>query len=635
MSSPVLSEKLDGRTNALDEPALLRFGRYELALGPAELRREGKPVKLRRQPFLVLARLAGQPRRLHTREELRELIWGKETFVDFDQGLNYCIKEIRAALGDDAERPLYIETLPRRGYRFIAPVEGGDARLERRPPRRTRVLGLAVAAALIVFGLAAARGSAPRPERGRTMLAVLPLANLSADPEQDYLSEGLTEELIAQLGRISPDRLGVIARTSAMQYKVRNKGIGEIGRELGVDFLVEGSVRSATGRVRISLSLVKVADRTPVFTEDYDREARDLLGLQNEVARALARRIQITLTPEVAARLEGTHPRDPEAYELYLRGRFFWNKRSEDGLRRSISYFERATARQPGYALAHVGVADAYLVLGDHGYIPGTESYPKSKAAAARALELDFGLAEAHATRAMIRAIHEWDWRAAVLDFERAIALNPNYATAHHWYAHCLRAIGRLEGSVQEMKLALALDPLSLMINTNLATALYYAEELAESELRYRKTLELDPRWAHAHWGLGRNLLKQGRTAEAIPALRQAVLAGGAKPEFLATLAHGLARAGFAAEARGVQAELDALAARRYVPSYQRAIAHAAGGDNEGALALLEQAYAERQSMLRLLLVDERLDALRGDPRLDQLLRRMRLLDAPAVAGAR
>jgi TolB-like protein/Flp pilus assembly protein TadD len=481
---------------------------------------------------------------------------------------------------------------------------------------------------LLALGLAALRGTDARPESTRSMLAVLPLANLSAEPEQDYLSDGLTEELIAQLGRISPERLGVIARTSAMQYKTRTKGISEIGRELGVNFLVEGSVRSGAGRVRINLSLVRVADRTRLFTEAYDREANDLLGLQGEVARALARRIQITLTPQVAARLDKTHPSDAEAYELYLRGRYFWNMRNEEGLRRAIAYFERATARQPGYALAHVGLADAYLVLGDHGYIPATESFPKARAAAARALALDQGLAEGHATQAMIRAIHEWDWGAAVTDFERAIALNPNYATAHHWYAHCLRAMGRLPDAVAEMKRALELDPLSLMINTNLAAALSYAGDLAESELRYRKTLELDPRWGHAQWGLGRNLLKQGRTAEALEALRQAVAVGGAEPDFLATLAHGLARAGLAADARRVHADLEALTRRRYVACYQRAIASAAVGDRERAVALLEKAYAERQSGLRLLLVDERLDALRGDPRLTDLLRRMRLLES-------
>lgn len=628
-SSAAPSGKLDAGTKGLNGPALLRFGRFELNLGLEELRREGTLVRLRRQPFLVLARLAGEPKRLHTREELRELIWGKDTFVDFDQGLNYCIKEIRAALGDVAEKPLYVETLPRRGYRFIAPVEGTRAPADRRKALRGRALFLAAAAGLIALAFAAARGNGARPENARTMLAVLPLANMSADPDEDYLSDGLTEELIAQLGRLAPDRLGVIARTSAMQYKTRTKGIHEIGAELGVDFVVEGSVRSGEGRVRINVSLVKLSDRSSIFSEAYDREAKDLLSLQSEVARSVARRIQITLTPQLAARLDKAHPSDPEAQELYLRGRYFWNKRDEDGLRRSISYFERAIARQPGYALAHVGLADAYLVLGDHGYIPASESFPKARAAAERALLLDEGLAEAHTTRAMIRGIHEWDWRASVADFDRAIGLNPNYATAHHWYAHCLRAMGRLQDSVAEMRRALELDPLSLMINTNFAAALFYAGELAESELRYRRTLELDARWAHAHWGLGRNLLKQGRSAEAILALRKAVEVGGGEPEFRAALAYGLARAGLLLEARRTRDELEALLPRRYVASYQRAIAHAAVGDRERAFALLEKAYAERQSNLRFLKVDERLDSLRGDPRMASLLVRMRLADVP------
>ncbi len=399
-------------------------------------------------------------------------------------------------------------------------------------------------------------------------------------------------------------------------------------------FVVEGSVRAREGRVRITASLVDARGGAPLFSEAYDREAKDLLSLQSEVARSVARRIQVTLTPRLAARLDKTHPRDPEAQELYLRGRYFWNRRNQEGLRRSISYFERAIARQPGYALAHAGLADAYLVLGDHGHLPPAESFPRARAAAERALALDDGLAEALATPALIRAIHEWDWRAAGADFERAIGLNPNYATAHHWYAHCLRAMGRAQDDVAEMRRALELDPLSLMINTNLAAALFYAGELAESELRYRRTLELDPRWAHAHWGLGRNLLKQGRSAEAIEAARKAVEVGGGDPEFRASLVYGLSRTGLLAEARRVKDELEALAGRRYVSAAQRAIAHAAVGDREQAFALLERAYAERESRLRYLKVDERLDSLRDDPRLAALLSRMRLADAPGLRRA-
>jgi TolB-like protein/DNA-binding winged helix-turn-helix (wHTH) protein/Flp pilus assembly protein TadD len=623
---------LDSETKALNA-ASLRFGRYELDLELEELRREGAHVKLRRQPFLVLAHLAKEPQRLHTREELRELIWGRDTYVDFDQGLNYCIKEIRAALGDDADKPLYIETLPRRGYRFIAPVVGvpQPAPAVAVPAKSggARALGAGALLGACLLALALSKGGGARPEGARTMLAVLPLANLSGDAEQEYLCDGLTEELIAQLGRVAPERLGVIARTSAMQYKLRGKGLREIARELGVDFVVEGSVRSEQGRVHIRTSLVKVNDLAQLFSEEYDREAKDLLGLQGEVARSLARRIQITLSPDGAARTGKAHPADAEAQDLYLRGRYFWNRRDQDGLRRAIDYFERAIARQPGYALAYVGVADAYLVLGDHGYIPATESFPKAKAAAERALQLDDGLAEALATRAMVRGIHEWDWRGSAADFDRAIGKNPNYATAHHWYAHTLRAIGRMQDAVAEMRRARELDPLSLMINTNLAAALFHAGELPESEARYRRTLELDARWAHAHWGLGRNLLKQGRTADALAALREAVAVGRGEPEFRAALVYGLARAGRTAEARRARDELEALAQRRYVAAYPRAVAQAAIGERGQAFALLEQAYRERQSSLRFLKVDERLDSLRGDPRLAALLARMHLSPMP------
>src|SRR6185436_7657871 len=336
----------------------------------------------------------------------------------------------------------------------------------------------------------------------------------------------------------------------------------------GVDYAVLGSVRRGGERIRITVNLVKLADRTQQFSETYDREARDLLSLQREIAQELAKKIEVVFTPEAAARLQRVEARDPEAYQLYLRGRYFWNKRDEAGLRRATSYFEQAIARQPEYALAYVGLADAYLVLADHGYMSPEQALPLARAAAERALQLDDGLAEAHATRAMLRGAFEWQWEGALAGFERALLLNPNYVTAHHWYSHCLRAMGRSREAVQETRRALELDPLSLVINNNFATALYYSARYAEAEAQYRRTLELDAEWAPAYWGLGRALLKRGRVGDALQALERAAEKGPGQSEYPATLAHAYAVAGRPERARQQLQELQRRARTRYVSSY-------------------------------------------------------------------
>jgi TolB-like protein/DNA-binding winged helix-turn-helix (wHTH) protein/Flp pilus assembly protein TadD len=629
--------EVDGRT----APSLLRFGPFELDTTTGELRQRGVPVHLQQQPAKVLGLLLQRAGELVTREEIRGHVWGHDTFVNFDQGLNFCIKEIRAALGDSADEPRYVETLPRRGYRFIAKVE--DARAApapatapvARPGRRASrqrflvfsLLGLALlmTAALLLWPAPPPRPAASAP---RVRIAVLPFENLSSDPEQDYLSEGLAEELIAQLGRLSPDRLAVIARASARLYKGDPAAVERLGRELGVDYAVLGSLRRGGEQLRITVNLVKVADRTQLLAETYDREARDLLSLQREIAQELARKIEVVFTPQAAALLQRVEARDTEAYQLYLRGRYFWNKRDEPGLRRAVSYFEQAIARQPGYALAWVGLADAHLVLADHGYASPQQALPAARAAADRALQLDDGLAEAHATRAMLRGAFEWQWDASLAGFERALLLNPNYVTAHHWYSHCLRAMGRSKEAVLETQRALELDPLSLVINNNFGTALYYGARYAEAEAQYRRTLELEPDWAPAYWGLGRTLLKLRRVPEGLAALERAAALGPAQSEYVATLAHGYAVAGRAEQARHQLGELRLRSKKRYVSSYDLALALAAVGEREEAFRLLEQAYAERQSGLRLLKVDDRLESLRADARFTDLLRRVGLLGA-------
>ncbi|MGE0453349.1 MAG: winged helix-turn-helix domain-containing tetratricopeptide repeat protein [Vicinamibacteria bacterium] len=624
---------------------ILRFGPFELDPRSHELRRRGALVRLQQQPARVLTQLALRPGELVSREEIQRALWGDGTHVDFDQGLNYCVKEIRAALGDDAEAPRYVETLPRRGYRFVASVERRGAESEPqadaipaqppggsggspRPRGRSRLLaGLATAAALAAAGTAVllARPELRPPAQGRHMIAVLPFANLSADPGQDYLSEGLTEELIAQLGRLSPERIGVIARTSVMRYKDGRSDVEQIGRELRVGYLVEGSVRRGDDRLRISVSLVKVADRTQLWSETYEREPEDLLTLQGEVARSIARRVELALVPGAGQPGRADGAADGVAYDLYLRGRFFWNRRDAEGLARAVEYFERAIAREPGEARAWVGLADAWIVLGDHGHVPPGQALPAARRAAERALELDPGSAEALTSVAMIRGSYEWRWDEAVTGFEAAIRANPNYGTAHHWFAHTLRARGRLQESLAQMRHALELDPLSVMINNNVGTALFYVGRLGEAETYYRRSLEMDAGYCPAYWGLGRVAVHTGRVAEGLRLLAQAHERCTLQAQYAATLAWGYAVAGRRAEARRLRDRMLAEARERYVSSYELAVAQLAAGDREAALAGLEQAVEERQSGARVLRVDERLAELRQEPRFAELARRLGL----------
>jgi TolB-like protein/DNA-binding winged helix-turn-helix (wHTH) protein/Flp pilus assembly protein TadD len=625
-------------------PRLVRFGDFELDLRTGELRRDGRRVRLPHQPFKLLALLAAHPGELVTREEIRRALWSEGTFVDFEHGVNACVKQIRAALSDDAGTPRFVETLPRRGYRFIAPVtcvREQPAAAAARPRRGRPAALLAFALALTPAPLAwvAARGLLPREplpsaaaSERRLMLAVLPFDSLDGAAEHDYLVDGLTEEMIAQLGRVQPERLGVIARTSAMHYKGRPRDLKRAAAELGVAFLVEGSLRRQGERVRVTARLVRASDLTQVWSQAYERGQADLLELQDELARAIAREA----LPALALESRGTDARrrlDAKAYELYLRGRYCWNRRDEPGVRQAIRYFEEALAREPNDALLHVGIADAYLVLGDHGYLRPQEAWTKARAASARALALDPRLAEAHTAAAWIRGVYEWDWQGSVAGFERAIALNPNSAPARHWYSHCLRAVGRLDDALREIKSALELDPLSLMINTNVATALLYAGRLEEAEVEYRRTLELDAAWLPALWGLGRAQVQLGRS-DGLESLRRAARAPAASAEYQATLIWGLSRAGRLEEARAELRALQELARSRYVPTYDFAVAFAAVGDAARALEWLERAYAERQSRLRLLLVDERLSPLRGDPRYARLLARVGLPAPPIPARA-
>jgi TolB-like protein/Flp pilus assembly protein TadD len=462
-----------------------------------------------------------------------------------------------------------------------------------------------------------------RPQRS-VMLAVLPLENLSGNPDEDYFADGLTEEMLTQLGRLQPDRLGVIARTSIMQYKGTKKPVAEIGRELHVNYLLEGSVRREAGQVRISVQLIRVSDQTHLWAESYQRDARDILALQNEVANSVAREISLKLSAQGQAALAHARPLNPKTHELHLRGRYLWNLRTEDGLQKSIEYFQQAIAQDPGYAPSYAALADAYIAAGNWGSLPPVEAYPKAKAAAARALEIDERMAEARVALAYATHLFDWDPVVAEKEFKRALELDPNYAPGHQWYAVFLASRGRFDEAIAHITRAQELDPVSLIIGDVRGWIYSLARRNQQAIEEFRKTIELDPKFYPTHYDLGMTYADTGSYEAAIRELGTARTLSGDSERTISGLAYAYAMAGEKAQARQLLAELSKHSSRRYVPSFDIAVVHGALGENDQAFAWLEKAFAERHPWLVMLRVAPKVDKLRSDPRFEVLLRRVR-----------
>jgi TolB-like protein/Flp pilus assembly protein TadD len=461
--------------------------------------------------------------------------------------------------------------------------------------------------------------------RGRIMLAVLPFENLSRDPEQDYFSDGLTEEMITQLGRLNPQKLGVIARSSAMRYKNADRAIDRVRRELGVDYVVEGSVRRAENRVRITAKLIQCSDQSQLWANSFERELKHILVLQSDIAQAIAQEIKVTLTPQEQARMAKAGQVNPEAHEAYLKGRFHWNKRTPDGLRKAVDNFEQVVALAPDWPLGYAGLADAYVVMSNYAFMRPSEAIPKARTAAANALKMDESLAEAHATLAGIATDYDWDWRAAEREYQRALMLSPNYATAHHWYATYLSFTGHHDEAIREITTAQELDPISLAISSAVGWVYYLAGDFTEAETRLRKALEFDPDFAVAHEDLAMTLFLQERFAEAIIEAREAIRLSNNKPSAL--LGYMCAKAGQPEEARSI---LDGLAARSteaYVAPTDLALVHAGLDERDRMFEWLEKAYQERDVTLPYMLTDPLLADMRPDPRFVDLVRRVGLPD--------
>lgn len=632
---------------------VVQFGVFEVNVPARELRKHGTRVNLRGQPFCILSMLLERPGETITRDEMRQRLWPADTFVDFDHSLNSAIKKLRAALGDSPEKSRYIETIPRVGYRFIAPVlvvplagssgaEALPARLEpevaavfRVPDkawRRPVAGGLVLLAMLAAVTLAWWRIRARHEVNGGTLtMAVLPFANLTGDPGQEYFSDGLTEEMISQLGQIRPEKLRVIARTSVMRYKNTRASLAQIGAELGVQYVLEGSVRRNSGRVLVTAQLVRVAEQTPVWSREYDRQLRDLLNLQYEVAQEIADEMRVSLgggDPRAApaARKSPASPNSYEAYDLYLQGRYFWNKRTKPGFERAADFFQRAITRDPNYARAYAGLADTYGLMSTWFVGPPGQLMPKARTAALKALQLDDTLAEAHASLALIAQNYDYDWPTAEKELLRAIQLDPGYATAHQWYAECLSLQGRFDEALAESERARQLDPLSVIIAADHGAILYFSRQYDRAIEQFRAVQTMQPDFGRARL-IAYAYVEKGMFREALAEIEEWRHTDGTPAWEMQAFIYG--RAG---ERQKAQSVLEKWA--KWHKAHDTPItgiipmAYIAVGRKDDAIALLEKAYAEHSNALIEIRVGPAFDPLRDDIRFQDLLRRIGLTDA-------
>lgn len=612
------------------------FGPFVLDPAEKRLLRDGNPVPLPPKAMDTLLALVEHRGHILEKRELLDRIW-PNTFVE-EATLTQNIFTLRKALEDSPDGREYIETVPRRGYRFVAAVKAIEAQelsATARPATlravlHRRILWIAVPvlvamASLGIYLRARAHRSVASLVSGKVMLAVLPFENFSGDPRQEYFSDGLTEEMISQLSRVNPQRLAVIARTSAMQYKSTAKSVAQIGHELGVDYILESSIRREGDRVRITTQLVRVSDQTHLWSQSYERNAREILPLETEVAQAIAQEIEIKLSPKEEARLAGGRAVDPEAYELYLKGRYEWNKRTQEGLNRGLEYFQQAINLEPAYAPAYSGVADSYLALSSNGFLPGTEGDPKAKAAALKALELDAASPQAHTSLAQVLFDFDRDPQAALKEFQAAINLNPNYPVAHFWYSSRLAEMGRHEEAVQEIEHARRLDPLSSRVNAGIAYVFYLGREYDRAIAEARKALDLEPNDYLAHEMLASAYIAKGMSKEAVAESRKRQSLLPSDPDALAGLACSYAAAGNREEALRIIGKLKQQSKVKYISPFYVAEVYVGVGDKEEALAWLQKGLDLYDGNMGQLKVAPALDPLRSDPRFAGLVRRIGL----------
>jgi TolB-like protein/DNA-binding winged helix-turn-helix (wHTH) protein/tetratricopeptide (TPR) repeat protein len=619
-----------------EDSCVYRFGVFEVDLRAGEIRKNGVKLKLQDQPYQVLLKLLERPGEIVSREELRSVLWREDTFVDFEAGLNTAIKRLRETLGDSADNPTFIETLPRRGYKFIAPVQPpvGNASgiavplnpqesgLGKNLLRRTGLIAGVAVLVLVAINVGGWREriSGARAARIRS-LAVVPLQNLSGSPEQDYFADGMTEALITELGKISS--LRVISRQSVMQYKGTKKSAQQIAQELNVEAIVEGSVLRDGDHVRTTAQLIAVSPERHLWANSYDRELRDVLALDSEMARAVARGIKVTLTPEDEARLAGARAVNPAAHEAYLQGRYFLDRRTKEGIDKALGHLQKAIELDPTYAPAYASLSEVCLVLSFYDPTRQTELLAKAQVASQKALELDDRLSAAHYTLAAQR-LRVWDWSGAEGEYRRAIELNPNDATARAWYADLLIIQARMTEAAVEMQRAQELDPLSLEVFGAVVGYLYYSRHYEELVVHCQRWAERDPNleWNYHHCR-GAASVQMGKPEEAIAELRTALKSSTLHDHTATELANALAVAGKREEALQVLDRVDNVSWR----NFGAALVHTGLGEKDEAFRSLGKAIEFRAPwpFVTLLKVDPRFDSLRQDPRFHDLLGRMNL----------
>ena len=622
-----------------DQSQTVRFGLFEVDLSAGELRKNGAKIKLQEQPFRILSTLLQHAGNVVTREELRRELWPADTFVDFEHSLNAAVKRLRDALGESAENPIFIETLARRGYRFNAPVDRRNTRAVTEPPisppaatrplRRPYLFALvAVAIAIVAVGV----WNSGRIHRWRIgtggeviqSLAVLPLENLSRDPDQEYFSDGMTDALISQLSKTGT--LRVISRTSSMRYKGTNKSLPEIARELNVDGVIEGSVMRSGSRVRIAVELIQARKDQHVWTESYERDLSDVLRLQGEVAQAVAQQVRMELTPAQQARLRSASAVDPEAFEAYLKGRFYEREGTQTALKQALAYFEEAVRKDPKFALGYVGLADTYLDLGAYRWLPPQDAYRRGSEAIYKALELDEGLGEAHSTLGYLDWQYGWDWSKAEKELRYAVDLNPNYVDGHESLVWYLAWSGRRGEAMDEVEKMRRLDPAFPFIGLEEAGVSYHQRDYKSLVEAAQKSVAANPTVWQSHYFLAVGYEGSGRPLLAVPEYQQAIELSQRNSDPIAGLAHVYATIGRAPDAEKILSELQRQSKMTYVSPYMMAVIYSELGQKDKAFEFLEKAYQERSPDLAYFVkADLRIDALRSDPRFRDIWRRIGL----------
>jgi TolB-like protein/DNA-binding winged helix-turn-helix (wHTH) protein len=648
-------------------PVVCRFGEFELDLGAYELRRQGRRVKLGKQPMDLLILLVQRPRQLVSRTEIAERLWGPDVFVDIETGVNTAISKVRQALRDTADRPAYVETVAGRGYRFIAPIDivpvpvqsvnrsatppaqvaaTQEARGSVVPVDRPASVGrnasrrwIAAAAAigLVAAGLAVgavwrARGGGTAP-RVRTTIAVLPFTNAAHDPEQDYLALGLADETSASLAQIDPGRVIVKGRTA--RYKDTTKSVAEIGQELGVEYLVDGTVRAEGGRLRVTTTLIRVGDQEHVWSQAYEREITSALALQQDVSAAIAGQIRARLSPDAAGVAVNRQTAVPEAYDAYLRGRFFHARRTAESNRQAIEAYRRATALDPNYALAWSSLAFAYAGGILNADARPADVGPPARDAVDRALRANPELADAQVLAGYVSWILDWDWPAAERRLQQAITLEPGSVGAHRLLGHVLSQAGRAAEADDAMARTRELDPLDVLSHALSSQVAFQGRDGIAAVRHARQAIVLDPTFWIGHMMLGQALAYNGQTDLALEVLADAMRLSGGNSKPTSLRGYLLARTGRVAEAREIVRLLEARSKERYVPAYAFALVHAGLGDSASVFAWLDKALAERDVHLIYLTVDAKWDPYRADPRFQDLIARCGFTVSAAAPAAR